>query len=93
MKANTSQAYKAEIKSHLMVAREKIEEIIYLVESNKSWKQIHIQTEETVSQLKQSTKLLARHHLENCIPKKQRLDGRFSDDDMNEIIKTSAYIS
>lgn len=93
MKANNSQGYTGEIENHLLLAREKIEEVIYLVDSNESWKVIHAQTEETISHLKQSVRLLARHHLEHCMPKKQARDGRFLNGHLDEIIKTFGYIS
>ena len=84
--------YKDEINTKLMAARDVIEELILLVESNQSWKQIHVQTEYAVSQLKQSTQLLSRYHLEICIPNKiKRERMRITATDVREIIKTFNY--
>lgn len=84
--------YKAEIHVKLIKARDVIEELIGLVEANDSWKHIHAQTEYAVSQLKQSINLLARYHLQVCIPKKRKnRRNRLSENDMREIIQTFHY--
>ena len=84
--------YKDEINTKLIAARDVIEELILLVESNENWKQIHARTEYAVSQLKQSTQLLARYHLKICIPNKIKHDRiRVADNDVREILKTFNY--
>jgi hypothetical protein len=93
MKSNNVSRYKDEINNKLTVAKTIIEEMIDLVETNESWKTLHLKTEDAIGQLKRATKLLAEHHVAVCIfDKHKHRNTRFEETQTKEIIKTYGYL-
>ena len=94
MLITTEEAYKAKITKRLILARNRIEQILLAVESDSNWSEIHTQIEMAVKQLRNTTKLLALYHLEVCVIGKYRKKNiPMVQKNIDEIIKTYRYLN
>lgn len=94
MQAKTDVAYKAEITKRLDLVKSLVEQIIFAVESENDWKDVHSKTEKAIAHLTMAIKLIAKYHIEICVVEKlQRNNEPILPKDIEEIIKTYRYLS
>ena len=93
MQAKSGLTYKTEIMKRLRLAKNIVEQILFAVESENDWKDIHTKTEMAIMQLSGANRLLAQYHLEICvIRKRKKMKATLTQKDINEIIKTYRYL-
>ncbi len=76
--------YKQEIGNTLRLTQRLVTEIIYQIESNYDWKNIHKKTILAIAQLKYVTQLLTQDYLRACLLKKHK--------NIKEIIKVYRHL-